>query len=212
MKRTKSLHEESPEEVNSTTVIDSRDANIYLNVAPRPPQALRSVSKPAGTGSRVKSPTEKDTSKVHANTKSALKPKETSKVSNSKEAGTSRVASKTASTSKSPDSRQHFAKRPLPKRQGRVPVRPAPPCPYMVHVSRKVPSRQADVDEYMYVDPSKIRYRPGVSSTTSKLSRDIDGLDLSGCGEFDKEGGCVLYSLVGWKMGSAALLFCDVLH
>lgn len=187
-----SLNDEMAEEAPArVTVIDSRDTSIYLNVAPRPPQSARVATKPASP--RVKSPTEKSSesaSKLQHHKKLVTSRETNSRPPNSKEASTSRSASKShtnsTSTSKRSDSRQDFAKHPLPKGRGRVPARPAPPCPYMVHVSKK---RQADL-EYNYVDPSKIRYIPGVPATTVELSRELDGLDLSGYGEFDKEGQC----------------------
>lgn len=178
VKRSRSLQDDLPDqETNSaTTVIDSREI-IYKNVAPRPPQAAASpTSKRAGP--KVKSPTERfseSTSKVHTRTKPPLP--------SSKEVGTFR-----APQSKPSDSRKDFAKQPLSRGRGRAPARPAPPCPYIEHMSKKEFSGESR--EYAYVDTNKIR-TPKISLMPVGLSRDIAGLDLSGCGESDGEC-CVL--------------------
>lgn len=88
----------------------------------------------------------------------------------------------------SPDTRQDFAKLPTPSQK---PVRPAPPCPYLVHVSRKEAEKETEGgSEYEYVDSNKLRYKPKESKEQSKekskerskvqeKSQSLKGLDSS---------------------------------
>ena len=163
---------EEPTTTTTTTVIDSRDAvanSIYLNVAPKPPQKSSARLAPGKGKNSVDKP--ERPGKTHTRAHS--------------EAGVSK-APKIPAAVKPTNVRQDLEKRPPPpkKQGGRVPARPAPPCPYLVHASKKA----EDGAEYMYVDTSKLRYTPGSTGPPeSRLSREIDGLDLSGCGKLDSK-------------------------
>lgn len=175
---------------SSLTIINSRNSEqVYCNVAPRPPQNARSRVKQKGLES-----------KGHVNVQRLSV---TRKTSNSRQVANSRAVqplgnvplSKTDPTREvdsvptKPDRRRDFTKQPLPKKQERLPTRPAPPPPrpYELTERRLLASKSVskESDEYTYVNPEKCRYLLSVKD--SRLSRDLDGLNLSGYKEFNSK-------------------------